>query len=47
MMTLNQCQKTCRLTRNSTCNLLAKFIRFGLITPVFQGHKFYFQLDEE
>ena len=47
MMTLNQCQKTCRLSRNSTCNLLAKFIRFGLITPVFEGHKFYFQLNEE
>ena len=47
MMTLNQCQKTCRLTRNSTCNLLAKFIRFGLITLVFEGHKFYFQLNEE
>ena len=47
MMTLNQCQKTCRLTRNSICNLLAKFIRFGLITLIFEGHKFYFQLNEE
>ena len=47
MMTLNQCQKTCRLTRNSTCNLLAKFIRFELITLILEGHKFYFQLNEE
>jgi hypothetical protein len=47
MKTLNQCQKTCLLSRNSTCNLLAKFIRFGLITLVFEGHKFYFQLNEE
>lgn len=47
MLTLNQCCKLCRLKRTTTCNLLADFIRFGLVESVFQGHKFYFKLNEE
>ena len=47
MLTLNQCCKLCRLKRTTTCNLLADFIRFGLVEFVFQGHKFYFKLNEE
>ena len=46
-LTLNQC---CRMSKNSrpgTCNLLADFIRFGLVTPIFQGHQFYFKVNEE
>ena len=46
-LTLNQCCKLCRTGRKDMCNLLADFIRFGLVTPVFQGHKFYFRLTEE
>ena len=46
-LTLNQCCKLCRTSRKDMCNLLADFIRFGLVTPVFQGHKFYFRLTEE
>lgn len=47
MLTLNQCCKLSRLHRTTTCNLLADFIRFGLVESVFQGHKFYFKLNEE
>ena len=47
LLTLNQCCKRCRTSRQVTCNLLADFIRFGLVTPIFQGHQFYFKLNEE
>ena len=47
LLTLNQCCKQCKTSRATTCNLLADFIRFGLVTPIFQGHKFYFKLNEE
>lgn len=46
-LTLNQCCKLHKSNRITTCNLLADFIRFGLVSPVFQGHKFYFKLNEE
>lgn len=46
-LTLNQCYKLCKTSRPTMCNLLADFIRFGLVTYVFQGHKFYFKLNEE
>ncbi|MBR5540936.1 MAG: ATP-binding protein [Bacteroides sp.] len=46
-LTLNQCCKLCKSSRKAMCNLLADFIRFGLISTVFQGHKFYFKLNEE
>lgn len=29
------------------CNLLADFIRFGLVVPMFKDHKFYFKLNED
>ena len=47
LLTLNQCCRRCKTSRATTCNLLADFIRFGLVTPIFQGHKFYFKLNEE
>ena len=47
LLTLNQCCKRCKASRPTTCNLLADFIRFGLVETVFQGHKFYFKLNEE
>lgn len=46
-LTLNQCNKLSRLNRHTLCNLLADFIRFGLVTPVFQAHKFLFKLKED
>ena len=45
-LTLNQCCKLCKSSRKAMCNLLADFIRFGLVTPIFQGHQFYFKLNE-
>ena len=47
MLTLNQCCKFCQTNRMTMCHLLADFIRFELVSPVFQGHKFYFKLNEE
>ena len=46
-LSLNQCCKLCRFSRYTACKLLADFIRFDLITPVFHSHKFYFTLKEE
>lgn len=46
-LSLNQCCKQCKLDRNTACNLLADFIRFDLVLPVFHSHKFYFTLKEE
>lgn len=44
-LTLNQCCKLCQTSRITMCNLLANFIRFGLVSPIFVGHKFYFKLN--
>lgn len=46
-LSLNQCCKVCRLNRKAACELLADFIRFDLVEPVFSGHKFYFTLNKE
>lgn len=46
-LTLNQCCKLSRINRATLCKLLADFIRFGLVTQTFEGHKFYFSLKEE
>lgn len=46
-LTLNQCCKLSRINRLTLCSLLADFIRFGLVIPVFEAHKFYFSLKEE
>ena len=46
-LTLNQCCRLCKASRPAMCNLLADFIRFGLVVPQFKEHKFYFKLNEE
>ena len=46
-LTLNQCCRLCKASRPAMCNLLADFIRFGLVVPLFREHKFYFKLNEE
>ena len=46
-LTLNQCCRLCKTSRITVCNLLADFIRFGLVTPIFKEHKFHFKLNEE
>lgn len=45
-LTLNQCCRLCKTSRPTMCNLLADFIRFGLVSPAFEGHQFYFKLNE-
>lgn len=47
MLTLNQCCKAVELSRHTVCNLLADFIRFDLVSPVFFSHKFHFKLKDE
>ena len=46
-LTLNQCCKASKINRMTLCNLLADFIRFGLVTSVYEAHKFYFVLKED
>lgn len=46
-LSLTQCCKACRLNRKTASGLLADFIRFGLVEPVFHEHKFYFKLNKE
>ncbi len=46
-LSLNQCSRLCRLHRQTACELLADFIRFGLVEPVFAGHQFYYKLTKE
>ena len=46
-LTLNQCCKFSHINRMVICELLADFIRFGLVSPVFESHKFYFELNKE
>lgn len=46
-LSLGQCCRLCKLNRKTACELLADFIRFGLVEPVFSGHKFYFKLNKE
>lgn len=46
-LTLNQCCRLSHLSRFTVCHLLADFIRFGLVTTMFEAHKFYFKLKDE
>ena len=46
-LTLNQCCKASKINRLTLCNLLADFIRFGLVSVVYDAHKFYFILKED
>ncbi|WP_178795686.1 RNA-binding domain-containing protein [Bacteroidaceae bacterium] len=43
-ISLNQCCRLCNLNRKTVSELLADFIRFDLVEPVFSGHKFYFKI---
>ena len=45
-LTLDQCQRLTRMNRKLITNLLADFIRFGLVEQVFHEHTFYFRLKE-
>ena len=43
-LTINQCSRLSRIPRKETSELLADFIRFGLVEELFIEHTFYFQL---
>lgn len=43
-LSLNQCAKVMGTDRRSLCQLLADFIRFGLVEQVFTGHRFHYRL---
>jgi len=43
-LSLNRYSRKTGLSRRATEHLLAKFIRFGIVEPVFENHRFYFKL---
>lgn len=43
-LSLNRYCKLTRISRRSAEHLLAKFIRYGIVEAVFEGHKFHFRL---
>lgn len=43
-LSLNRICKLTRLPRREVLELLARFIRYGIVEPVFEGHKFTFRL---
>ncbi len=45
-ITIGQYCRMARISRLKAENTLAKFIRFGLIEPIFENHRFYFQGSE-
>ena len=45
-LTLNQCSRLSQINRKQTSELLADFIRFGLVEQDFKEHTFYFKLTE-
>lgn len=43
-LSLNRYCRLARLPRRAAEHLLAKFVRYGIVEPVFEGHKFHFRL---
>ncbi|WP_300814646.1 ATP-binding protein [uncultured Bacteroides sp.] len=43
-LSLNRYCRLARLSRRAAEHLLAKFIRYGIVEAVFEGHKFHFRL---
>lgn len=44
LLSLNRYCRMARLSRHAAEHLLAKFIRYGIVETVFEGHKFHFRL---
>lgn len=44
LLSLNRYCRLARIPRRAAENLLARFIRYGLVETVFEGHKFHFRL---
>lgn len=45
-LSLNRYCRLARLPRRAAEHLLAKFVRYGIVEPVFEGHKFHFRLKD-
>lgn len=45
-LSLNRYCRLTRLPRRTAEHLLAKFVRYGIVEPVFEGHKFHFRLKD-
>ena len=43
-LSLNRYCRQAKISRRAAEHLLAKFIRFDIVEPVFENHKFYFRL---
>ena len=43
-LSLNRYCRQTGISRRAAEHLLAKFIRFGIVEPIFENHKFYFKL---
>ena len=44
-LSLNRYCRLARLSRRAAEHLLAKLIRYDIVEPVFEGHKFHFQAE--
>ena len=47
LLSLNRYCRQSGLSRRAAEHLLAKFIRYDIVEPVFENHKFYFRIKEE
>lgn len=47
LLSLNRYCRQTGVSRRAAEHLLAKFIRYGLVVPVFENHKFYFRMKSE
>lgn len=43
-LSLSKCCRLLRVSRRVVEHLLAKFVRYGVVEPVFEAHKFHFRL---
>ncbi|MBP6346953.1 MAG: ATP-binding protein, partial [Bacteroides sp.] len=43
-LSLNRYCRLAHLSRRAAEHLLAKFVRYDIVEPVFEGHKFHFKL---
>ncbi|MCE2615731.1 MAG: AlbA family DNA-binding domain-containing protein [Phocaeicola sp.] len=46
-ISLSQCCKLCKLNRQKATDLLADFIRFGIISPIFVNHHFMYEWNKK
>ena len=47
LLSLNRYCRRTGLSRRAAEHLLAKFVRYNIVEPVFENHKFYFRIKNE